>query len=458
MGHDMLQLLRDPGRTAARDIKRVLKDLNPGFGWMALGFHPRTFCLWAWGIAGTLSLSQPACTREVSPQTPSNQSTGSTTSSIPDGASEPSPDESKQQESESEPSKASPEDGSIDPSKDESQVSPDSESSEKQAPVCEGDALRCAAPTPAGWIGPMQLQKVSQMQDAVTCDPVFPKSAAPRSSGKHEMRPGYYWNIFVDKVTGTPARCSGCKAKFLPGLCDPPKWSLRRLDSSTLSGCGEQEIQEWGKFIQDNSCPSYNLYSEEGRGWAIAPAKAISEGYCTRDISQLVADKDPVEMGNFYRACKVKASELRCKGKHDTCVKTETESPWLNQVCIARKGDHKCKSATYPVKAMAHASFTDHRQCTQCKAETNQGVDRCDVQVYLQFNDHDECVNRRAVDLNSVCIPHDKRERLEPITATADPVKFSSTTVCIPSKTEPKGEVELTDPITFCCQKPRSAP
>lgn len=412
-------------------------------------------------IGPILALSlQSACTRVVdlpSGSTTTEQSPESSQSpkasnqdNSPEASDSPDDDKSESPEAQS-PDNETPE-----PEESEST------STEQPEPTCVGDSLLCAAPTPAGWFGPVQLQKMKDGSDAVECEAALPKDFFIQGrkgtyitdSADDDSEPNEFRNLFVDEISGTKARCSGCKAKFTEGACFGPEWSLRKLDKSTASGCSDEEAHEWGETINEDWCRAPNLHSESGRGWSIDPARLQYEGRCDGDPDSVKQEIDPLEFGNFYRSCKIKSKKKTCASKRDSCLSAQEGSPWMEQVCVARRGEHECKSSAYPFKIGMYGRYLDLRSCTRCTAKKQPGEERCDALVYVQYNDSNECEERQLADLSKVCIPHYDYKRLEPITAVAGPLKYSFSGGCTPSRVEPRGEVEALGPITFCCQHP----
>lgn len=410
-----------------------------------------------------------ACTRPVDdgPQGAETAQSSASTASMP-SATNPSSSGSGPSNTEApEPSKEE----SDAPSKEPSEASPDEESPSSSGskdnaevgPTCKGESLHCAAPTPAGWFGPLQLQKMKSGSQAQDCEAALPKSLltqgvkAPKirnrgSSPLDESLPGVSKNLFSESIKGADARCSGCKGELKPGTCISPKWSLRKLDDRTPSGCGDLEIQEWGVHINEVNCPSYNLSSKAGEGWSIVPPRVMLPGECVGDTSQVVEEIEPVQFGSFYRSCKIKPSKKTCAGEHETCLNAQTDAPWMNRVCVARQGEHECKSPAYPERILTFADFLDDRRCSNCTAKMQGGQESCDALVFVQFNDTNKCSNPQQVRPEDVCVPSDQYDALSPITATIRSLEYRFSGVCAPSRLEAEGEVQALLALTFCCQ------
>lgn len=395
-----------------------------------------------------LSLSLGAsCTRpidsegeEADPSVPAD----SNNSQLPE-ATEENPD----------PEESAPEQDPDDPTED-----PDpepSDSPQEEPATCVGESLHCAAPTPAGWFGPLQLQKMKTGQEAVDCEAALPDAFFEQEEDEavadDAVQPSFKKNLFVDEATGSKARCSGCKASFQEGTCLQPTWSLRRLDSNAASGCGDEEIQ-LGQAIEEFQCQVANLSSGQGQGWTILPPKVDSPGRCHPDQGNVQVDIPVLEYGDYFRSCKIETSKESCSGQDETCLSAQTDAPWLNQVCIAKLGEHACEAAAYPVKRLAYAKVSDNRGCTECTATKQAGEERCDALIYVQSKDEKECEDRNLVEPANVCVQHYRFRSLEPVTMIRGPIKYTFSGGCTPNRMKPKGEVDLRDPMTFCCQNP----
>lgn len=345
---------------------------------------------------------------------------------------------------------ASPEAGSPDTQQ------PDSGSGDENS-LCRGHGLHCAASPPKGWFGPLQLQKIEYGRAALACEAALPKRLVVQddvSSAMDEVvSPSLKDNLFVDQVSAAAARCSGCKSKFEEGKCAPPRWSLRNLDPTTPSGCGREELQDGGDEIESAECRTHELRSSAGQGWALLPPKVAVKARCEAVVDDVVQEIDPVKFGQFYRSCKVSPSKQRCSSKGDTCLRAKAGAPWMNRICIGKMGEHQCAASDFPMRLVTFAEVSDDRGCSKCSASMQGTTERCDTNIYVQFNDEDECRSKKQVDPIEICVESLRFVSLKPITATRDEIKYFFDGECRPVF-ESRGEVKARKPVTFCCQNP----
>ena len=297
---------------------------------------------------------------------------------------------------------------------------------------CPGNACpgECVPLPPLGFDGPALLWMGSEVQ-APECPARAPVKVYEGHSGLN--------NTFECP----PCECSQPTCELPDGLtasnsnlCQGPQFTPLDAPTGWTGNC--------------TAAPDV-ITSSQLRSVSINPA---TERPCEPTYPTVPHEVSPAEWDVFARACRGEAIDTVCNDPGKTCLPSAEPPPPGFRQCIMYLGfgEPQCP-AEYPDRFEFYTDANDTRECTACEC-TQTAPAQCEV-LFSTYEDAN-CSQVLLSTLIGPGMPSCSNIQLPSAELVSMSAEWVTNTPgsCAASGGTPVGELEPTDPRTFCCQSP----
>lgn len=326
----------------------------------------------------------------------------------------------------------------------------------------------CLQRVPVDWYGPIQPQRSTRLEDLTECEgpgvqfDSKPNFVAPVDEGRSALQrslfPDASTNVFVDSMTGAPASCSSeCTSELEIGTCAPMTFIMKKYDASS-GKCGDMILDVLAPVIT-NTCEHLDprwLPSNDMAIGAIPPQPMQGEALCK--AAGAVNENIPApKAGQYYRVCAGQEEyERECPaGKVCTRFPDRDNRNRVAMGCIYKKGDVACPAGDYNgSRVLLYGGANDDRGCTECQVDHKKGTLDCYYDIKVAANSPDaNCDEGFSARAEDICLTQQDlaadSNGAAAVQGTYLEIRYNGT--CSAKAAEPKGVLELKEPVTLCC-------